>query len=394
MRADLSVSCDSDTYRFGVIIGIFMTLVYPIGLPLFYYFILEKYKKNTLDGDACDSERKALLSSERVSSVELVDARANGGVKTDDEPQAERSDGSHEEDDHDCEKDDSTSSGTTAFLTEAYKDEFWYWEIVETYRRLFLTAVVAIVGPGTNAQAVFAILLSVFFTKLYNVYDPYCESNSALLADVGQYQVFFTFFGGLIIQGELLGSNHNTAVSAILIIINMGVLVLGPYLEFDESLEKLNAARALAVSTWGWCRIKMKGVYALLSCAPLENDESNMNSSDEKKSHVTKSLSSVVPSKDLKSSENLLNMPKNRQSTIAKRNVVHPIVLDAKHHARAQTSTSQKEDHHKAQIIVAQATLDGAKKELSFVRRKDKAHDQLVKRLQEKHASETTESFQ
>jgi len=47
-----------------------------------------------------------------------------------------------------------------------------------------------------------------------------------------------------------------------------------------------------------------------------------------------------------------------------------------------------------SQIIVAQATLDGAKKELSFVRRKDKAHDQLVKRLQEKHASETTKSFQ
>jgi hypothetical protein len=36
------------------------------------------------------------------------------------------------------------------FLHKAYEGKFWYWEVVETLRRLLLTAVVSIVATGAH----------------------------------------------------------------------------------------------------------------------------------------------------------------------------------------------------------------------------------------------------
>jgi hypothetical protein len=36
------------------------------------------------------------------------------------------------------------------FLHQAYEPQYWYWEIIETARRLFLTAVMSIVATGTK----------------------------------------------------------------------------------------------------------------------------------------------------------------------------------------------------------------------------------------------------
>lgn len=44
MRADYTISCSSDRYRFGVIWSSCMILVYPIGVPLLYYWLLTGMK--------------------------------------------------------------------------------------------------------------------------------------------------------------------------------------------------------------------------------------------------------------------------------------------------------------------------------------------------------------
>ena len=43
------------------------------------------------------------------------------------------------------------------FLYRAYEGHVWYWEVVETARRLLLTAVVSVVGTGSAAQVDFGI---------------------------------------------------------------------------------------------------------------------------------------------------------------------------------------------------------------------------------------------
>jgi len=40
LRHDYSIACDSALYQFGVTLGIAMILVYPIGIPLMYFYLL------------------------------------------------------------------------------------------------------------------------------------------------------------------------------------------------------------------------------------------------------------------------------------------------------------------------------------------------------------------
>jgi len=40
LRHDYSIACDSARYQFGVTLGIAMILVYPIGIPLMYFYLL------------------------------------------------------------------------------------------------------------------------------------------------------------------------------------------------------------------------------------------------------------------------------------------------------------------------------------------------------------------
>ena len=51
--------------------------------------------------------------------------------------------------------------------------QFWYWEVVETARRLLLTAVLSVVSTGSSGQVVFGIAISLVYIKLYLFYQPY-----------------------------------------------------------------------------------------------------------------------------------------------------------------------------------------------------------------------------
>ena len=90
------------------------------------------------------------------------------------------------------------------FLWEPYKNEVWYWEVVECYRRIILTSVISIVSPGSALQSVVAVLLAMLFIKLYHHFMPYDLNIDNILAETGQIQIYATFFIALIINNALL----------------------------------------------------------------------------------------------------------------------------------------------------------------------------------------------
>jgi hypothetical protein len=120
-----------------------------------------------------------------------------------------------------------------------------YWEIIETYRRLFLTAVISVIGPGTSAQAVLAVLLALFCIKLYSVNTPYVNSQGGFLADVGQFQIFFTFFGALVIQGDLLGASYTDTIGVILVLMGCTILVVASYFQWQDTKDLLAQAQGV-----------------------------------------------------------------------------------------------------------------------------------------------------
>lgn len=93
------------------------------------------------------------------------------------------------------------------FLWEPHKNDYWYWEVVECYRRIILTSVLSVISPGSALQSLVAVLFSLFFIKLYLYFTPYELHSDNTLAEIGQYQIFATFFIALIINNSLLGGN-------------------------------------------------------------------------------------------------------------------------------------------------------------------------------------------
>jgi hypothetical protein len=59
------------------------------------------------------------------------------------------------------------------FLHKAYEGRCWYWEVVETCRRLLLTAVASVVAAGSSSQIVFSIFVAVLYIKLYGYFHPF-----------------------------------------------------------------------------------------------------------------------------------------------------------------------------------------------------------------------------
>ena len=107
-------------------------------------------------------------------------------------------------------------------------------KIIETTRRLMLTAILSVCGPGSSAQGFMSILLSTMYIKLYAAYTPYDADSNSVIAEIGQYQIFFTFWAALVMHYNGLGSDMNELVGTCLLIFNLGVPYYFMYYEAKE----------------------------------------------------------------------------------------------------------------------------------------------------------------
>jgi hypothetical protein len=152
-------------------------------------------------------------------------------VLSEDVPQSPRSIRDVEKESVSKDKTMSDSALRIAFLWKAYEPKFWYWEVVETTRRLFLTAVLSVI-PENSSQSVIAVLLSIIYIKLYGYYAPYLERSDDILAEMGQYQIFCTFFAVLSIKYDILSGFLRDVLGWVLIVVNLSISYYFFYSEF------------------------------------------------------------------------------------------------------------------------------------------------------------------
>jgi hypothetical protein len=171
LRADMSISCSSPRYYFGVSWGIAMVFVFPVGVPLLYIYLLYinrkaiKTRSTDDDRDVDNSETTAAESSEdRVKHLIT-----------------------HEE---------------IKFLWSNYLPKFWYWEVVETIRRLLLTGVLSIIYEGTSLQIVVGMTISLCFVYVYDHCRPYPKQEHNLLQEVAEYVVLLFLLGALLLRTQ------------------------------------------------------------------------------------------------------------------------------------------------------------------------------------------------
>ncbi|GMH46624.1 hypothetical protein TrVE_jg3206 [Triparma verrucosa] len=143
LRVDYSIDCDDEARWFWLFYGVIMALAFPIGVPLIFFFIL--YTKRT---------RIMKDVEEREKDEELTNV---------------------------------------AFLFEPYKPEFWYFEVVETGRRLMMTGVLSVIKPGSFTQLSWGLFLSIFFTVILAMLAPYNDSRDNKIAVLSSALLILVF---------------------------------------------------------------------------------------------------------------------------------------------------------------------------------------------------------
>lgn len=123
------------------------------------------------------------------------------------------------------------------FLFRSYLPHFWYFEIIETYRRLFLTAFIAVIDPGSSFQFLCAICISYGFMRFYSQQNPYLEDQSSKLSQIAHNQIFFTYLAALFISNDLFSDETTSAVTVVLIMTLLALVCLALFFEVNNFIQ-------------------------------------------------------------------------------------------------------------------------------------------------------------
>jgi hypothetical protein len=270
LTADMSISCQSGYYKQWTVYVILMMLLYPVGIPALYLYLLYCNKEEIMNRDKEEEatepaeglqhetqhRQSALDAKERSSSIAIaktVGVDDDDLVKEVDEELGRRkqmsfsyASGQSRESSAVRESENtvvgegqegsklSDSAQRLSFLWQAYEPQYWYWEVIETTRKLVLTAVLSVCAPGSSEQSVLGVLLSYVYIRIYSYYRPYEEDADDVLAETGQVQILMTFFVTLVITNNLLSSKWDYGLGFLLTLINLGIIFLTFYYEIDN----------------------------------------------------------------------------------------------------------------------------------------------------------------
>ena len=121
------------------------------------------------------------------------------------------------------------SFGLRVFF-ENYKNEFWFWEITEMYRKLFLTSLIFLFGSKSLSQIGLTVLTVSVFGVVYTLFRPIKDKFEDCLQTFVLWIIFFDVCLGAVYtnwdesQGE--GKNDSTFVNVVFVVLNASVLLL------------------------------------------------------------------------------------------------------------------------------------------------------------------------
>lgn len=181
MRSDYSISCSSSRYYFGATYATAMLLVYPVMIPFTYYLLLRHYR------DVIFTRHVDLQSQANVEERENI-------------------------------------LRPLRILFDIYTPGRWYFEIVETCFRVFLTGVLVLIKPGSSVQIITGAVFTLLFIKLYNNSKSFEEKYIGSLKEVSMWQVFAVLFVALMIRTSVIETSSPAAVALLIIALFWNVI--------------------------------------------------------------------------------------------------------------------------------------------------------------------------
>jgi hypothetical protein len=178
-----------------------MILIFPVGIPLFYWIMLRQHKH--------------VLSDEAAVKREATE--------------------------------DFPTIGHLTFLTEAYKSKYYYFEVLECVRRLLLASVVGMLPAEGVVAPTLGILLCFCFLYVFIDFRPYRNADDANLGVILQYSITLLFLAGLLAKVNVT-ANQTKSEEAIFGYALMAIMLLGPFMITAQFCQTLVSRRKPEVS--------------------------------------------------------------------------------------------------------------------------------------------------
>jgi hypothetical protein len=118
-------------------------------------------------------------------------------------------------------------------LYSQYLEEYWYWEIIEMIRKVFLCGGLIAIASGTSLQILIALIVQFIYLLIIERAMPYKEFHDDIVQFVGSIQLFFTLLAGLILRlqdghpDEQMTEDETNGIGNLLVILNLGIIFAG-----------------------------------------------------------------------------------------------------------------------------------------------------------------------
>mmetsp|Transcript_25417 Transcript_25417/g.60555 ORF Transcript_25417/g.60555 Transcript_25417/m.60555 type:complete len:1120 (-) Transcript_25417:137-3496(-) len=228
LASDLRLDCDTDTHRnFQIYAGV-MALVYPIGIPIWMAASLYRHRGAIAPPVNFYEMSRAQTEFEELSAGMSMRAKlkktftklgSGSGLETNaPAAAADNSDpvlklvsletgrqyrGFLTKDSKEWagmkKREDDSSIQHLIFIYDDYKPSCLYFEVFESMRKVFLSAVLAFCIPGSWMQIVIGILACQLTLKILHDYKPYANASAGVAAETAQRILFLSLVFGLLL---------------------------------------------------------------------------------------------------------------------------------------------------------------------------------------------------
>jgi hypothetical protein len=108
------------------------------------------------------------------------------------------------------------------FLVEMYENHCFWFEVVESWRRLMLSSMLILLDDNSDVQTIAAILICLFNIKVFTYYEPYDDYEDDRLAELAQWQLFVILFVVMLMRfGALSSEDDDGSLGLILIAVTI-----------------------------------------------------------------------------------------------------------------------------------------------------------------------------
>eukprot|EP00752_Nemacystus_decipiens_P008150 g7289.t1 len=214
LRADYSLSCDAKRRMWYKVYAGVMILVYPIGIPLMYAYILWTNReslnpKTQPDGGAVDPQasrrpRRALSRMDNThtakeSPAELKERLRKRSLNPDLLP--------------------------SMFLWKDFGGSLYFFEVIDCGRRILLTGALVFIAPNTATQAAVACMLAFASLLGFELLRPHLDTVDSWLYRLGCVVIFLSNFLALLIKADAAGDRNCEVLGGILVAVNVLLFV-------------------------------------------------------------------------------------------------------------------------------------------------------------------------